>query len=170
MQARQGHQVDLVALDDHLLARGVLHPLRWRGTQLAELAHGVAQARETVRQFGFQQVGDPGPDVVKVLDTERLGHPRLGTEHVDGQRHLRPSDILEEQGGAAGFDDPVDDLGDFQVRVDHRLDPDEVAVLLQAGEEVGQIGVGHPPSIPGLSSAVRRRGPHRPRCCPGSDQ
>ena len=143
VQRGQRHQVDLVALHHDVLAVALAHPLRRDVAELAELAHGIAQAGETARQLGLEQVGDPRADVVETVDAERLGHPGLRAEHVHRQRQLGALDVLEQQRRAAGAHDPVDDLGDLEVRVDLRLDAHELAVLLEPVEELRQVCVGH---------------------------
>ncbi len=67
LQPGSDRQVDLVALEHDLLARRDLHlPGRHR-PQLHDLAERVAQAADTARQLGLEQLADPLADLVEGL-------------------------------------------------------------------------------------------------------
>ena len=50
--------------------------------------------------------------------------------------------VLEQERRPAGLDDAVDDLGDLEVGVDLGRDADELALLLEEGDPLAQVGGG----------------------------
>ncbi len=48
--------------------------------------------------------------------------------------------VLEQERGPAGLDDAVDDLGDLEVGVDLGRDANELALLLEKGDPLAQVG------------------------------
>ena len=152
--------------------RSTSSPLRttsWQGA-VATFFGGAARrapslpnaSRSPPQPCGSSGLSSPAmlvADVVEPLDAERLGHPPLGAEHVDGQRHRRAADVLEQQRRAAGAHDALDDLGDLEVRVDLGLDAAEVPAALQTREEVAQIGKAQPHLTVARSAARCSRRP-----------
>ncbi len=146
-QGGQQVQVHVVAGEDDLLDGRVLalHLLRRYVHHRAELAEGLPDADEAVRQLGLEQSADLVADVGVGLQPERLEEALVGAEDVHGQGHRGALDVLEEQRRPAGLVHPVDDLTDLQVGVDLGLDALELALALQSPEEGSKIVVSHTP-------------------------
>jgi len=51
--------------------------------------------------------------------------------------------ILEQQGGTACTQRAVADFRDLKIGIDFRLDPDQIALLLQEGDEFTKVFAGH---------------------------
>src|SRR5262249_27145186 len=66
-------------------------------------------------------------------------HPPVGAELVDEQRMLGAVDVLEQQRWPAGLDRAVVDLRDLEVRIDLRVDANELTLALEARDPLAQV-------------------------------
>src|SRR5690606_35520115 len=141
-----------------------LHLLRRHVHHRAELPEGLPYADEALRQIRLEEPADLVADVAVRLQPEGLEQAPVGTEDVHGQGHRGSLDVLEQQGGAAGLVDPVDDLADVQVGVDLDLDALEITIALKSPEQGAKIVVSHavqfviptPAAPPGLPRPAPR--------------
>ncbi len=161
VHAGQAEQVDVRALEDDVLARRGPDPARRHRPQRGDLAQRLPQPAEPDRDLGSEQGGDPVADLVEAAGPQRGGHPPLGAEDVDGQRHVGAERPVEQQRGPALPNHPRDDLGDLQDRVDRDADVPQVAVALEMNEERAQIRPGHDthPGRTPILAAARGPGP-----------
>ena len=105
-------------------------------------------------------------DLVEVVDAERLGHPALRAEDVDRQRHPSARRVLEQQRRAAARAPPAATMPvTSRCGSTGRRDPGQVAVALERGEEVLQIGEGHGHRRQYPCTRGRYRRAHGRRCC-----
>jgi len=139
----QVDQIDVRALEHDLLAGRTFDVPGRDGAQLGGLAQGVLEPADAARQFRLEQRAEPRPDLVQVVDAEGARHPPRRAERVDQQRHPAAGRVLEQQRRAVFAQHPLDDPGHLQVRIDGRGHPGQVAVALQRGHEVLQIGERH---------------------------
>ena len=139
---RQRIQVDVVTREDDLLARPLRDLLGHRVRDRLELAERAHLVDEAVGGLHLEHALELGGDVVETLDSEREAHSPLAPELVDQERMLRSPDVLEQQGGTAGLDDPVGDLGDLEIRVDLDGDTCQLSFALQKPDPLAQVGDG----------------------------
>jgi hypothetical protein len=153
-------QIDLGALVDHVLAGRVLHLLRRHVLELTELAERVLQPAPADRELCLHQVADAVADLIQTVRAQGECHPAIGAEQVDRERHLAAGGLLEQQPWTSGPHDPLDDLGDLEVRVDRSLDPLQLTGTVELGDEVTEVGIRHEPSI-GVDRPGQHSGPGR---------
>ena len=137
---REHVEVDVVARQHDLLAGRLRDLLRHRvgdRLQLPERAHLVD---EPLRRLQLEDLAELVGEVVELLDAERHAHALLGAELVDQERVGGAFRVLEQERRPAGLDDAVDDLRDLEVRVDLGGDADELALLLEEGDPLAQVG------------------------------
>jgi len=164
---QQLDEVDVVALDHDLLARGRLDPARGRITQLADLAQRVLEPADALRQLRLDQLTDAVADLVQAFDAEGAGHPAFGAERVHQQRQPAAGRAFEQQRRALLAQHPLHDPGDLEVRVDGHSDAGQVPVALERGHEVLKVGECHAIQYPdtwnsGCSRvSLRSKGAHR---------
>ncbi len=160
-QGRELVEVHVVAGEDDLLdGRGVaLHLLRRHVHHRAELAEGLADPDEALRELRLQQAADLLADLAVRREAEGLQEAAVGAEDVHGQRHRRALDVLEEERRAPRLVHSVDDLPDLQVRVDFGLDALEVALPLQSPEQRAEIVVSHRGQYPSPTTLEASPGP-----------
>jgi hypothetical protein len=82
-------------------------------------------------------------DVVE-RSTPKARHMRRSSELVDQERQPRALHVLEQERGAAGLDDAVGDLRDLEVGIDLGRDADELALALEQGDPLAEVGDGLP--------------------------
>ncbi len=131
----QPEQVDVRSLEHDVLARRGADPPGRDGRERGSLAQRVAQPGQAGRQLRAQQRGEPVADLIEAVDPERGGHPGLGAEQVDGQRHVGAAGGLEQQRRPPLPNHPRHDLGDLQVGVDGHGDPSQVLPPFEVSEE-----------------------------------
>src|SRR5258708_5737310 len=119
----------------------MLRLLRRYGLELHQLAQAIADPGPTRNEFRFDQVADPGTDLVDVVHTERHRHPAFGSKDVDRHGHVAPGRRLEQQRWAVVSHGPGDDLAHLQRRIHRRRDPPQLTRALQGHEEVAQVVV-----------------------------
>ena len=133
-------EVDVVAREHELLAGGLRDLLRHRVGDRLELPERAHLVDEPLRRLQLEDLAELVRQVVELLDPEGHAHPLLGAELVDQQRVRGAFRVLEQERGAAGLDDAVDDLRDLEVGVDLGGDADELAFLLEEGDPCAQVG------------------------------
>ncbi len=144
----------------HLLAGALADGFGEDPREIGQLGQHPDLVEERAGAFGFQErVQAPGHGV-QGLGAQGQAHPPLRTERVDQDGDALAVHVLEEEGRPAGLHDPVRDFGDLQFGADRGLDPDQFAGLLQAADEVAQIGKGHGRSPRGEVGAFPGAGAH----------
>ncbi|MNN01902.1 hypothetical protein D3C81_1145360 [compost metagenome] len=146
MLDRQLAKVDIVTLDHHLLANGILDHLRRHRHDLLEdrqLRPGILQA---LRRLGLLEEGQQLADFAQFFDrlgAHAHGHPLRRAEQVPQYRDVVPRGLLEQQRRAFGTQCAVANLGHFQDGRDRNLDALEFTALFQATDEVAQVAILH---------------------------
>ena len=164
---RQLCQVDVVALENDLMHRGLLHHL-WPHAhdRLGQRQH-VHRILESARRGGVLQEGQQfahlaqlaGGGAFLALQGDAHGHPLHGAEQVDQAGHGRAlavgaDDVFEQHRRAAALQQAALDLGHLEV-AGHRLgDPDQFARGLQLDQELAQRSVCHGGGLPGAAEPV----------------
>ena len=106
------------------------------------------------RHLGLEQLADALTDLVEPLDASALAMRASVPNTLMANGIDEPLTFSNSSAGPLVPYDSVDDLGDLEVRVDLRLDPLEVAVLLERAQEVAKIVIGH--------AMIIRQGTERP--------
>ena len=131
---------DVVAREHDLLAGGLRDLLRHRVGDRLELPERADLVDEPLRRLQLEDLAELLGEVVELLDAEGEAHPPLGAELVDQERVRGALRVLEQEGRPAGLDDAIRDLGDLEVGVDLGGDADELALLLEEGDPLAQVG------------------------------
>ncbi len=136
---RQQPEVDVVALEDDLLARALRDRLRHGVGDRLELEQALHLLHDPLRRLHVEHVAELGRRVVELLDAESEAHAPLAAELVDQERILRPFRVLEQERRPARLDDAVDDLGDLEVGVDLGGDAPKLALALEERDPLAEI-------------------------------
>ncbi len=83
---RQPAEVDVVALEDDLLAGALGDGLRQRVRDRLQLEQALDLLDDPLRRLHVEHVAELGGRVVELLDAEREAHAPLGAELVDQER------------------------------------------------------------------------------------
>ncbi|MOA02965.1 hypothetical protein D3C78_1224450 [compost metagenome] len=146
MLDRQLAKVDIITLDHHLLANGILDHLRRHGHDLLEdrqLRPGILEA---FRRLRLLEEGQQLADLAQLLDrlgAHAHGHPLRGAEQVAEHRNVEACGLFEQQRRALCTQGAVTHLGHFQDGGDRDLDALEFTALFQATNEVAQVAILH---------------------------
>ena len=146
---RQPAEVDVVALEDDLLAGALGDRLRERVRDRLQLEQALDLLDDPLGRLHVEHVAELRGGVVQLVDAEREAHAALGAELVDQERVRRPLRSLEQQRRPAGFDDAIDDLGDLEVGVGLGRDTPELALAFEKRDPIAEIlrGRGHARSV-----------------------
>ncbi len=136
---RQASEVNLIGVEDMLLAGRALQQPRRHIQHFPEYRQFLPGILHALRRFGFlegcQQFADAAQGVDRVRAHAR-GDAFGGTEQVGQYRYVGAPGVLEQQGGPAGAQGAVANLGDFEAGVDRVLDPPQLAAVFQLADEI----------------------------------
>jgi hypothetical protein len=143
---RQQAQVDLAALQHHLLAGRLAHHRRLHVPKRLGHADQLAGVFQTLRRLGFFQAREQTPDVAQLADisgahAER--DPFRRAEQVCQGRKFVTHRIPEPQRRASRTQNEVADRCHLQPRRDWLCDVPELARPLQARHELPQVTIFH---------------------------
>ena len=133
-------EVDVVAGQHDLLAGAARDGLRQRVGDRLQLLQAAHLLDEPLRRLHLEHVLELRRDVVEPLDAEGEAHPPLGAELVDQERVARALRVLEQERRPAGLHRAVDDLRDLEVGIDLGGDANELALPLEQGDPLAQVG------------------------------
>ena len=147
---RQFREIDILALQHHLLAGRARHRLRLHrhdGLQQRQHLHRLAKAARWLR---LAQEGQGLADLAQLmrLAVHPPGHPLHRAEQIDQHRHavgfsVRPYRILENHRRPLLGQQPGLDLRHLQMGGDRRGDAHQPPAGFQTVDEVTQAGIGH---------------------------
>ena len=160
MDDREFSQIRLIAFENDLLTDSVAHAFRRKARQLQKiqaLSHLLHQRRRHLR---LHQLLHALGERVQVFRSQRQVHAVIAAEGVDCDRNVRALHALEQKRFAAErpgdraialvvpvwggrLADAVADPGDFQDRIDRRLDSGQLAFAIEQLDEVGESSRAH---------------------------
>ena len=94
----------------------------WGAAQLQNLAQRLLQPTHTLRELGNQQFGDPGTDLIEVVNPECTRHAFTSAKDIDRQGNARAIDGFKQQSRATRSHDTGNDFGDLAVRINRCCD------------------------------------------------
>ena len=177
MLDRQTRQIDIRSFPDNFLARRRRDDPGRHVEYLLEHRQLIPCVFQPFRRLGLLEVGEQAPHVAQRLDRllpHAQRHPAWRTKEIGEDRHTLPLGLLEENGGTAGTQHPVANLGHFQPGIDFDRDALEFAPGFQLCDEIAKVVIAHDKSsqekvwriigrrtsLPILSSISSRYGRH----------
>ncbi len=138
-------EIDVAAELQHLLAGGSADDARRKPGKLRPLRDLLERFDPPFRDRRIDQPGNAVGDLFESRNAQRPAHAFVAAEQIDDDRHRAPLDVLEEEGRPAvgRFADPVGNLGDFKKRIDLGGNANQLAVVMELVDEVGEIVVSH---------------------------
>jgi len=140
----QAREVDVIALENDLLARGLTtsRPRRKLADLQQPRQHGKFP-HQSFRNFQIQHLGNAFPDLVEIAHAERQTHPLHRSEEIDRHRVLRPlavveNDVFEVERLAAArlLHHAIRDLADLQARLNWLAYTRELSDAVDRGQKL----------------------------------
>ena len=159
-QQRQGIEIHLLPLEHLLVAGGREVQIRPRLEHIQQHRTKAHRFPCPLRRAWLLQQRQPlakGLELLGPLHTHAPEHPFLGPKQVDRHRHGGADHVLEQQRRPAAAEHPISDRRQLQIRIHRRLDPAQLAALLEKVEKTAQVSAAA--RAQGCGGARHRRGP-----------